>query len=109
MASPPTVVTSRRRQHELLRSWTGWPLTSILIDPTEVAQVRETGWSGTHHRDPETGERIVVWVRCPKPDIKNKAANRMRPTNTTTSTASHRPSTSRCGAGLRPPAPRGPS
>ena len=40
MASPPTVVTSRRRQHELLRSWTGWPLTSILIDPTEVAQVR---------------------------------------------------------------------
>ena len=59
MASPPTVVTSRRRQHELLRSWTGWPLTSILIDPTEVAQVREAGWSGTHHRDPETGERIV--------------------------------------------------
>jgi hypothetical protein len=59
MASPPTVVTSRRRQHELLRSWTGWPLTSILIDPTEVAQVREAGWSGTHDRDPETGERIV--------------------------------------------------
>ncbi|UUW91013.1 hypothetical protein [Pimelobacter simplex] len=59
MASPPTVVTSRRRQHELLRSWTGWPLTSILIDPTEVAQVGEAGWSGTHHRDPETGERIV--------------------------------------------------
>jgi len=59
MASAPTVVTSRRRQHELLRSWTGWPLTSILIDPTEVAKVREAGWSGTHHRDPETGERIV--------------------------------------------------
>jgi len=59
MATPSTVVTSRRRQHELLRSWTGWPLTSILIDPTEVARVREAGWSGTHHRDPETGERIV--------------------------------------------------
>ncbi len=59
MASPPTVVTSRRRQHELLRWWTGWPLTSILIDPTEVAQVREGGWSGTLDRDPETGERIV--------------------------------------------------
>lgn len=59
MESPPTVVTSRRRQHELLRSWSGWPLTSILIDPTEVAQVRGAGWSGTHHRDPETGERIV--------------------------------------------------
>ena len=38
MASPPTIVTSRRRQHELLRSWSGWPLTSILIDPAEVAQ-----------------------------------------------------------------------
>jgi hypothetical protein len=59
MASRPTVVTSRRRQHELLRSWTGWPLTSILIDPAEVAQVREAGWSRTHHRDPETGARIV--------------------------------------------------
>ena len=59
MASSPTVVTSRRRQHELLRSWTGWPLTSVLIAPAEVAQVRDAGWSGTHHRDPETGERIV--------------------------------------------------
>ncbi|MEI2808725.1 MAG: hypothetical protein V9F00_00510 [Nocardioides sp.] len=59
MASPPTVVISRRRQHELLRSWTGWPLTSVLLDPAEVAQVRDAGWSGTHHRDPETGERIV--------------------------------------------------
>ena len=63
MANPPTVVISRRRQHALLRSWTGWPLTSVLIDPAEVAQVREAGWSGTHHRDPErdpeTGERIV--------------------------------------------------
>jgi hypothetical protein len=36
-----------------------WPLTSILIDPAKVAQVRESDWSGTHHRDPETGERIV--------------------------------------------------
>jgi len=62
MANPPTVVTSRRRQHELLRSWTGWPLTSVLIDPAEVAQVRDSGWSGTHHRDPETGERIVGTV-----------------------------------------------
>jgi hypothetical protein len=59
MASQPTVVTSRRRQHELLRSWTGWPLTSVLIDPAEVAQVRVAGWSGTRHRDPETGARIV--------------------------------------------------
>jgi hypothetical protein len=59
MAISPTVVTSRRRQHELLRSWTGWPLTSVLSDPAEVAQVRDSGWSGTHHRDPETGERIV--------------------------------------------------
>jgi len=59
MASPQTVVTSRRRQHELLRSWTGWPLTSVPIAPAEVAQVRDAGWSGTHHRDPETGERIV--------------------------------------------------
>lgn len=55
----PTVVTSRRRQRELLRSWPTWALTSILVDPGEVAQVREVGWSGTHHRDPETGERIV--------------------------------------------------
>ena len=55
----PTVVTSRRRQHELLRSWSGWPLTSILIDPTEVADVRESGWARTHHHDPETGLRIV--------------------------------------------------
>jgi hypothetical protein len=59
LSGQPTTVTSRRSQHELLRSWSGWPLTSILLDPTEVAQVREAGWSGTHHRDPETGERIV--------------------------------------------------
>jgi hypothetical protein len=52
-------VTSRRRQRELLRSWSGWPLTSILIDPAEVAHVREAGWSGTHHHDPGTGERTV--------------------------------------------------
>ncbi|EON22139.1 hypothetical protein CF8_3979 [Nocardioides sp. CF8] len=59
MASRSTVVTSRRCQHELLRSWTVWPLTAVLIDPAEVAQVREAGWSGTHHRDPETGARIA--------------------------------------------------
>jgi len=59
MASQPTIVTGRRRQHELLRSWSGWPLTSILIDPAEVAHAREGGWSGTHHHEPETGERIV--------------------------------------------------
>lgn len=59
MTGQPTAVTSRRRQHELLRSWATWAMTSILIDPGEVAQVREAGWSGTHHRDPETGKRIV--------------------------------------------------
>ena len=59
MVSPANVVTSRRRQHELLRSWAGWPLTSVLIDPAEVAQVRDAGWSGTHHNDPKTGEQIV--------------------------------------------------
>ena len=59
MASQPTIVTGRRRQHELLRSWSGWALTSILIDPAEVAHARDAGWSGTHHHDPETGERIV--------------------------------------------------
>jgi hypothetical protein len=32
---------------------------------------------------------ILVWVRCPNPDIKNKEANRMRPNNTSTSTVSH--------------------
>lgn len=61
MASPPTVVTSRRRQHELLRSWTVWPSTAVLIDQTEVARVREAGWSGTHHRDTETGSGS--WAR----------------------------------------------
>ena len=59
MNGQPTVVTSRRRQRELLRSWSGWPLTSILLDPAEVAQIREGGWSGTHHRDSDSGERIV--------------------------------------------------
>jgi hypothetical protein len=58
-AVQPTIVTGRRRQHELLRSWSGWPLTSILIDPSEVTQVLEAGWAGIHHRAPETGERIV--------------------------------------------------
>lgn len=54
------LVTSRRRQHELLKSWPTWALTSILRDPAEVARVRESGWSGTHHTDPTTGERIVA-------------------------------------------------
>lgn len=54
-----TLVTSRRRQHELLRSWSTWAMTSILLDPAAVALVRETGWSGTHHADPSTGERIA--------------------------------------------------
>jgi hypothetical protein len=59
MTSTPRVVTSRRRQNELLRSWSGWPLTTILMDPAEVAQIRESGWSGTHHSDPPTGVRIA--------------------------------------------------
>jgi len=59
MAGQPTIVTGRRRQHELLRSWSGWPLTSILIEPAEVARTREAGWAGTHRHDPQTGMRIV--------------------------------------------------
>lgn len=59
MSIQPTVVTSRRRQHELLRSWSTWAMTSILLDPAEVARVRESGWAGTHHHDPATGLRIV--------------------------------------------------
>jgi hypothetical protein len=55
----PAFVTGRRRQHELLKSWPTWALTSILIDPAEVARVRDSGWSGTHHTDPTSGERIV--------------------------------------------------
>jgi hypothetical protein len=43
MESQPSVVTGRRRQHALLRSWSGWPLTSILIDPAQIVQVREAG------------------------------------------------------------------
>ena len=54
MAGQPTVVAGRRRQHELLLSWSGWPLTSILIDPAEIAHVREVGWAGTHHHDAGT-------------------------------------------------------
>ena len=54
-----TLVTSRRRQHELLRLWSTWAMTSILLDPAAVARVREAGWSGTHHADPATGERIA--------------------------------------------------
>ncbi len=29
------------------------------LGSAEVAHVREAGWAGTHHRDPETGERMV--------------------------------------------------
>lgn len=53
------MVTSRRRQRELLASWKSWSLTSILRDPAEVARVRESGWAGTHHQVLDTGERIV--------------------------------------------------
>lgn len=59
MSGQPTVVASRRRQHELLRSWSTWAMTSILLDPTEVARMRESGWAGTHHHDKATGLRIV--------------------------------------------------
>lgn len=59
MTGPANLVASRRRQHELLRSWSTWAMTSILLDPSEVAHVRESGWSGTHHSDPMTGERIA--------------------------------------------------
>lgn len=59
MSTQPTVVTSRRRQHELLRSWSTWAMTSILLDPAEVARVRESGWAGMHHHDTATGLRIV--------------------------------------------------
>ncbi|HRD60646.1 MAG TPA: hypothetical protein PLZ93_11285 [Nocardioides sp.] len=59
MSTQSTVVTSRRRQHELLRSWSTWAMTSILLDPSEVARVRESGWAGTHHHDAPTGLRIV--------------------------------------------------
>lgn len=52
-------VPSRRRQHELLRSWSTWAMTSILLEPAEVTRVRESGWSGTHHLDAATGKRIV--------------------------------------------------
>lgn len=57
-----TLVTSRRRQHELLRLWSTWAMTSILLEPTAVARVRESGWSETHQFDPSTGERIVGTV-----------------------------------------------
>jgi len=59
MSGQPTIVTGRRRQHELLRSWSGWPLTSILIEAAEVARAREAGWSGTRHHDAESGVRFV--------------------------------------------------
>lgn len=60
MSTQPTVVTSRRRQHELLRLWSHWSLTSILLDPSEVSRVRDS-WSATHHQDSETGERVADW------------------------------------------------
>lgn len=59
MTGQPTVVASRRRQRELLRAWPTWALTSILLDPAEVVRVSEGGWSGTHHRDQESGERVA--------------------------------------------------
>ncbi len=59
MTTQPAVVTSRRRQCELLRSWSTWAMTSILLDAAEIARVRESGWAGTHHHVPETGMRIV--------------------------------------------------
>lgn len=63
MSTQPNVVTSRRRQHKLLQSWSTWAMTSILLDPTEVARVRESGWAGTHHHDSATGLRIVGTTR----------------------------------------------
>lgn len=59
MSTSPTVVTSQRRQHELLLTWPHWALTSILLDPAEVARVSNAGWSGTHHFDRVAGERIA--------------------------------------------------
>lgn len=61
MTGQSSIVTGRRRQHELVRSWSGSQLTRLVIDPaSEVAPAREGGGSaGTHHRDPSTGERIV--------------------------------------------------
>jgi hypothetical protein len=59
VSTQPIVVTSRQRQHELLRSWSTWAMTSILLDPSEVARVRASGWAGTHHHDATTGLRIV--------------------------------------------------
>lgn len=58
-ASRELPVTSRRRQRDLLRSWSTWAMTSILLDPAQVNHVRDSGWSGTHHSDPTTGERSV--------------------------------------------------
>lgn len=58
--APPAVVTNRRRQLELLKSWGTWALTSILLDRNEIARVKESGWAGTHHSDPVTGQRIVA-------------------------------------------------
>jgi hypothetical protein len=55
-ASPPRVVTGRRRQRELVRSWSGWPLTSTLIDPVELTQAHERL---VGNASPAPGERIV--------------------------------------------------
>ena len=40
--------------------WSTWAMTSILLDPSNVSRVRDSGWAGTHHQDRETGERIVA-------------------------------------------------
>lgn len=53
------MVTSRRRQHELLGSYPGWALTSIMLAPPGVAQAQKAGWSRTGELDPATGRRVV--------------------------------------------------
>ena len=40
--------------------WSTWAMTSILLDPSNVSRVRDSGWAGTHHQDHETGERVVA-------------------------------------------------
>lgn len=35
-------------------------MTSLLLDPSNVSRVRDSGWAGTHYQDHETGERIVA-------------------------------------------------
>jgi hypothetical protein len=53
------LVTSRRRQRELLRCWSTWTLTQILLAPERVADARDSGWAGKHHHDVEQDLRIV--------------------------------------------------